>query len=61
MGFFGSLIKTGLDVATTPIEVVKDVATLGGACTDEDEPYTVKRLKRLARDCEDIRNDAEDL
>jgi len=61
MGLFGKLLKTGLDVVTSPIEVVKDVATLGGLCTDQDEPYTVKRLKRLADDAEEVRDEVDDL
>ena len=60
MSLFGKLLKTGLDVVTTPIEVVKDVATLGGLSTDEDKPYTVKHLKRLADDLEEIRDDVDD-
>ncbi len=61
MGLFGKLIKTGFDVVTSPIEVVKDAVTLGGVCTDEDEPYTVKRLKRLAKDLEETRDEIDDL
>ncbi len=61
MGLLGKLLKTGLDVVTTPIEVIKDVATLGGAITDEDEPYTMKRLKRLADDTEEVRDELNDI
>lgn len=61
MGLFGKLLKTGLDVVTTPIEVVKDVATMGGLCTGQDEPYTVKRLRRLADDAEEVRDEVDDL
>ena len=45
----GSLIKSAINVAVTPIEVAKDVATLGGALTDEKEPYTLKRLKKASK------------
>lgn len=61
MSIFGSLLKTAFDVATSPIDVVKDVVTLGGALTDEHELYTVQKLKQLAEDAEDIRNDLSDL
>jgi hypothetical protein len=61
MGLFGKLLKTGLDVVTTPIEVVKDAATLGGLCTDQDETYTMQRLKRLADDAEEVRDKVDDL
>ena len=61
MGLFGKLLKTGFDVVTSPVEIVKDVATLGGLITDEREPYTVKRLKRLASDAEEVRDEVDDL
>ncbi|NIP56117.1 hypothetical protein GWN42_31255 [candidate division KSB1 bacterium] len=61
MSIFGSLLKTAYDVVTTPVEVVKDVATLGGALTDENESYTVKKLKQIQKDSDDIRKDLEKL
>ena len=61
MGLFGKLLKTGLDVVTSPIEVVKDAATMGGLLTDQDETYTMKRLKRLADDAEEVRDEVDDL
>jgi hypothetical protein len=61
MGLLGKILKTGFDVVTSPIEVVKDVATLGGACTDQDGPYTVLRLKRLMDDGEEVRDEIDDL
>ena len=54
MGLFGSILKTGFDVVTSPIEVAKDVVTMGGVCVGEDETYTGKRLKRLAKETEEI-------
>ena len=38
MGLFGKLLKTTIDIVTTPIDIVKDAVTLGGTLTDEDEP-----------------------
>lgn len=61
MGIFGSLLKTTLDIATSPIDIAKDVLTLGGTITDENEPYTVQKMKRLNRDIEDIIDDVDDL
>lgn len=61
MGLLGTLLKTGFDVVTAPIEVVKDVATLGGVLTDKEETYTMKRLKRLASDAEEVRDELDDL
>jgi hypothetical protein len=36
-------------VVETPIAIVADVVTLGGACTDKDEPYTATALKGVLR------------
>jgi hypothetical protein len=61
MGLFGKLLGTAIDVVTSPIEVVKDAATLGGLCTGEDETYISKRLRRLAKDADEVRDGIEDL
>lgn len=61
MSIFGKLLKTGLDVITTPIDVVKDVATLGGTLTGEQQTYTGKKLERLGDDLEEIRDEADKL
>ena len=61
MGLFGKILGTAFDVVTSPIEVVKDAATLGGLCTGEDETYTGKRLKKLAEDADDVREELEDI
>lgn len=61
MGLFGSLIKLTLDVIETPIAVVKDVATLGGSLTDQDLPYTVKKVKDIGKDFDKIKDEAEKL
>lgn len=61
MSIFGKILKTGLDVVTTPIDVVKDVATLGGTLTGEPQTYTGKKLERLGDDLEEIRDEADKL
>ncbi len=65
MSLFGKLLKTTFDVVTSPIEVAKDVATLGGVLTDNDcgqrGTYTTRRLKRLANDAEEVRDELNDL
>ena len=53
MGFFKKLTKAAVDTVLLPVEVVKDVTTLGGALTDEEEPYTVKRGKKIKDAIED--------
>jgi hypothetical protein len=61
MSLFGKLLKSGFDLVTTPVEIVKDVVTLGGAMTEKQEPYTVQRLRRLAADAEEVREELEEL
>lgn len=57
MGLLRSLLKTSIDVVTTPIDVVKDVASLGGVLDGEHESYTGKKLNKLVDDVEDIVDD----
>lgn len=38
------------NVVLTPVDIVVDVATLGGCLTDEPESYTVRRIKKVAED-----------
>ena len=46
---FGSLFKAVIGVVVeTPVAIVKDVATLGGALTDEDQPYTAQALEKVS-------------
>ena len=56
MGFFGKLTRLTLDLIETPIAIVKDVATLGGSLNDRDESYTVKKLKDIADDYEEMKD-----
>lgn len=58
MSFFGSLVSAVVRTATIPVEIIKDVATMGGACTDEDEPYTVQQTKNVLNDIEDAAKSA---
>lgn len=51
MGFFGKLTKIAIKAAVLPVDLAKDVFTLGGG---EDESATVKR-------CEDIMKDVDEL
>jgi len=41
------LTKAVVNVAVTPVDIVADVITLGGALTDKDKPYTVKRAEKI--------------
>jgi hypothetical protein len=53
MSLFGKLVRTAVNVATLPVAVAKDVVTLGGASTDQREPYTVAKLKQIKDEAED--------
>lgn len=61
MSILGSLLKTVIDTATLPVDVAKDVVTMGGAMTERQEPYTVSKLKEIDRDLRDVADDAGDL
>jgi len=53
-GMLNSLVKATVGVVIeTPIAVVKDVVTLGGAITEKNEPYTVTALKKVADNVSD--------
>ena len=56
MGFFGKLARLTLDIIETPVAIVKDVATLGGALTDQDKPYTAQKLEDIADDYEEMKD-----
>lgn len=49
-----------IDTITAPIAVIKDVATLGGAITDQDEPYTVQKVKQISDDVDIIKENLID-
>jgi hypothetical protein len=45
----------------TPVAVVKDVVTMGGALTDQDKPYTQQKLEDLGDDWNEIKDECDDL
>ncbi len=61
MSIFGKLLKTVVDVATTPIAVVADVVTMGGAVNDKRTTYTGDKLRQLGDDVSEIREELDDL
>lgn len=61
MSIFGKLLKTALDVATVPVAIVKDVATLGGSVNDHGSTYTGDKLRQLERDGEEVRDELDNL
>lgn len=61
MGLFNKLLKTGLNVVTAPIDVVKDVMTLGGDLIEGGETYTGKKFKKIIKNTEEIQDEIDDL
>lgn len=60
MGLFGKITQGLIDTALIPLDIAKDVATLGGASTEQEEPYTLQKARRLKKKAEDIYNDLDD-
>ena len=60
MGLFGKITQGLIDTALIPVDVVKDVATLGGVSTDQEEPYTLQKVKKLRDKAKDIYNSLDD-
>lgn len=53
LGMLGDLAKAAVGVVIeTPIAVVADVVTLGGALTDKDQPYTATALEKVMENVE---------
>lgn len=53
-GMLGSLTKAVVGVVVeTPIAIVADVVTMGGAINDKREPYTATAVKRIMDNVED--------
>lgn len=50
MSIFGKLAAAVIETALLPVEVVKDVATLGGAVIGNEQTFTGKRLRSIQDD-----------
>ena len=61
MSVLGKLLQAAVDVATVPVEMAKDVATLGGVITGEPEAYTAQRLRKLAEHLEEAYDELGEL
>lgn len=51
---FGSLLKAALAPVDIAVGVAADVATLGGALTDQNKPYTAQAAERFMDNVEDV-------
>ena len=61
MGLFGKLLKTGFDVVTSPIAVVKDAIPGAGGYVDGNRSHTSRKLEELSDDKDEIREELDDL
>lgn len=53
LGMLENLTKAAVGVVIeTPIAVVADVVTMGGALTDKDQPYTATALEKVMENVE---------
>ena len=50
---FGKMVKLVVNTVAIPIDVTKDVLTLGGVVTDQRKPYTAQRIEKLVDDAQD--------
>lgn len=53
MSIFGKVIKTMVNVAVLPVQVVKDIYTLGGVATSQKKSYTVQQLEKIKEEADD--------
>ena len=60
MGLFDKLLKTTIHAATTPLDIAKDIITLGGAATDE-ESAIVKKINKLKEDLDETSDEIDKL
>lgn len=52
-GMLTDLVKATVGVVIeTPIALVADVVTMGGALTDKDQPYTADALEKVVKNIE---------
>lgn len=59
---FGSLLKAVVGVAVDlPVSIVKDVITLGGTLTDDEESAIVKSCKTIGKNIENSVDPDKDL
>jgi hypothetical protein len=58
MKLIGKLIKGTIDIVLLPLEISKDVITLGGVLTDKDS-YTADRLKKAGNNFSQFYNNLD--
>lgn len=60
MGFWKKMCAATIETALLPVDLVKDVATLGGSVLGNDTTYTGDRLRSIGGDIESALNELKD-
>lgn len=58
MGLFGKIFKLGMDVVSTPISIVSDVFTMGGAAIEKPSEV-VKKFNQIGEDWNEIKDELD--
>lgn len=53
-GLLESTLKVAASAVSVPVAIAADVATLGGALTDKDRPYTADACSDLVKKLQDM-------
>ena len=61
MGLFGKILKTGFDVVTSPIAIVKDAIPGAGGYVDGYRSHTSQKIEQIGDDKDEIREELDDL
>ena len=61
MSILGKAFKTIVHTVSTPVDVIKDIVTLGGSITGEEEPHTLQKIKKILEDVDELGEEIDDL
>jgi len=60
MGIFMKLVKGAVDTVSLPVDVARDVVSLGGALDEKKDSYTEDRLRKIKEDAEKAYKELEE-
>lgn len=52
MSIFGKVVKLAVNVSALPVEVVRDVFTLGGTARIVPKSFIVERIEKIIKDAD---------
>ena len=61
MSLFGKILKTGFDVVTSPVAIVRDVIPGADGYIDGNRSQFAKQLEKIAEDSEEVREKIDEL